>query len=89
MYLREIRCHNVGWIHLALDGDLWQALVNMIMNLHISHKVGNLTTICFPKRPMLGGVGLLDLYYSEIFALTSDLLQKHKCARGRAVECPS
>jgi hypothetical protein len=25
----------IGWIHLAVDRDQWQAVVNMVMNLEI------------------------------------------------------
>jgi hypothetical protein len=30
---REMGFKGVDWIHLAQDMDLWQALVNMVMNL--------------------------------------------------------
>jgi hypothetical protein len=33
MDLRETGFGGVDWIHMAKDGDQWQALVNMIMNL--------------------------------------------------------
>jgi hypothetical protein len=33
MYLREIGWEGVDWIHMAQGRDLWQALVNMIMNI--------------------------------------------------------
>jgi hypothetical protein len=35
MYLREIVCEDVDWIHVAQDRDQWQAFVNMVMNLQI------------------------------------------------------
>jgi hypothetical protein len=35
MDLREIECEGVDWMHLVQDRDQWQALVNMVMNLHI------------------------------------------------------
>jgi hypothetical protein len=31
--LREIGWGGTDWIHLAQDGDQWQALVNMVMSL--------------------------------------------------------
>jgi hypothetical protein len=33
MDLREIGFEGVDWIHLAQDGDQWQALVITVMNL--------------------------------------------------------
>jgi hypothetical protein len=35
MDLREIGWGGVKWIHLAQDRDLWQAVVNAVMNPHI------------------------------------------------------
>jgi hypothetical protein len=35
MDLREISFGDVDWIHLAQDRDMWQALVNMMMNLRV------------------------------------------------------
>jgi hypothetical protein len=35
MDLREIGFGDVDWIHLAQDRDMWQALVNMVMNLWV------------------------------------------------------
>jgi hypothetical protein len=32
MDLREIRWLGMDWIHLIQDRNLWQALVNMVMN---------------------------------------------------------
>jgi hypothetical protein len=32
MHLREIGWGSVDWIQLAQDRDLWQALVNIVMN---------------------------------------------------------
>jgi hypothetical protein len=31
--LREIRWKGVDWMHVTQDGDQWQVLVNMVMNL--------------------------------------------------------
>jgi hypothetical protein len=36
------RC--VKWIHLAQDGGKWWALVNIAMNLYVSHKGKNFLT---------------------------------------------
>jgi hypothetical protein len=33
--LREIVWKGVEWMHLAMDRDLWLALVNTIMNLRV------------------------------------------------------
>jgi hypothetical protein len=33
MYLKEISWKGTDWIDLAEDGDRWQAVVNMVMNL--------------------------------------------------------
>jgi hypothetical protein len=35
MNLREIEWKSVDWMHLSLDRDRWQALVNMVMNLQV------------------------------------------------------
>jgi hypothetical protein len=35
MYLREIPCEGVDWMHLAQDRDQWRAVVNTIMNLRV------------------------------------------------------
>jgi hypothetical protein len=32
----------VDWIHLATDWDQWMAFVNMVINLWVSQKDGNL-----------------------------------------------
>jgi hypothetical protein len=34
----------VDWIHLALGRDQLRAVVNMVMNLWVPYKVGNLTS---------------------------------------------
>jgi hypothetical protein len=31
--LREMWCEGVDWVHLAQDGDQWQALVIMVMDI--------------------------------------------------------
>ena len=33
IYLKEISWKGMDWIDLAVDGNRWQAVVNMIMNL--------------------------------------------------------
>jgi hypothetical protein len=34
--IKEIALEDVDWINLTWDRDLWQALVNMIMNLLVT-----------------------------------------------------
>jgi hypothetical protein len=33
--LREIGWEGADWMNMAQDGDQWQALVNMVMNLQV------------------------------------------------------
>jgi hypothetical protein len=35
MYLEEIGCEGVGWIHWAYDRVHWFADMNMVMNLQV------------------------------------------------------
>jgi hypothetical protein len=35
MYIREIGCGGVEWIHLAQDRDRWRGLVKAVMNLRV------------------------------------------------------
>jgi hypothetical protein len=44
--LKEIGCEGVDWIHLVQDRNQWQTLVNMIMNLCVPQKAGNLLISC-------------------------------------------
>jgi hypothetical protein len=39
MDLQEMGWGDMDWIHLALDRDIWRAIVNAVMNLGF-HKVG-------------------------------------------------
>jgi len=42
----------VDWIHLAHSRVQWQAVVNMVKNLHILYKAGNFLT---SRRTVLRG----------------------------------
>jgi len=42
--LKEIGREGVEWIHRAKDRDHWWSLVNVVMNLWIPYKVGNVLT---------------------------------------------
>jgi hypothetical protein len=44
MDVREMVLEGVDWIHLAQDGDRWQALVDTAMNLWVPCKAENLTS---------------------------------------------
>jgi hypothetical protein len=44
MDLRDIGVEDVDWINLAQNRDLWQALVNMVMNLWVPWKPRNFLT---------------------------------------------
>jgi len=35
MDLQEVGCGGMEWIELTLDRDMWQALVNAVMNLWV------------------------------------------------------
>jgi hypothetical protein len=35
MDLREMGLGDVDWIHVAQDRDMWQALVNTVINLRV------------------------------------------------------
>jgi hypothetical protein len=56
MYLREIGCEVVDWIHLDQDSEKWQILENTVMNLWVPQKVGNFltssVTIIFSSRTL-------------------------------------
>jgi len=46
MGLRKLRWEGVDWIHLTQNSDRWRdlGLENMVMNLRVPQKVGNLTS---------------------------------------------
>jgi hypothetical protein len=41
MDLQDIRWEGVDWIHLSWDRNMWQALVDMVMNLQVPHNAVN------------------------------------------------
>jgi hypothetical protein len=56
--------YRIGW------SGLWQALVNMVMNLEVLEKVGNFLNSCmtfsFLRRTLLHGVSWLRLVYFSL-----------------------
>jgi hypothetical protein len=36
MDLQELGCDSMVWIDVALDRDMWQALVNVVRNLQVA-----------------------------------------------------
>jgi hypothetical protein len=42
--VKEIRHEDVGWIHLAQDGNKWWALVSTVMKLWVPSKLENFLT---------------------------------------------
>jgi hypothetical protein len=38
------RWEGTDWIHLAQNRDQWRAVVNTVMNLQVTQKVGNFVT---------------------------------------------
>jgi len=41
MHLQEIQYEDMDWIHLVQDRDQERAVLDTIINIHISCKVGN------------------------------------------------
>ena len=41
MDLREVGSGDIDWIDLAQDRDRWRALVNTVVNIRVSLKMGN------------------------------------------------
>jgi len=44
MNAREVVLECVGYNHLFQDKNQWQALVNMVTNIHVPWKAGNFLT---------------------------------------------
>jgi hypothetical protein len=64
MNLKETGCAGVNWIHWDQDMDHWWALENMVMNLQIPQKMGNLTswlTISFSRTLLHGASDLVHI----------------------------
>jgi len=61
MDLQVVGCRGMDWIDLAQDRDMWQALVNVVINLQVPYDAGNFLTNCQPvtfssRRTLLHGV---------------------------------
>jgi hypothetical protein len=33
--LKKVKCGGMDWINVAQDGDMWQALINVVMNFWV------------------------------------------------------
>jgi hypothetical protein len=42
MYLQVVELGGMDWINLAQGGNMWQALLNAVMNLRFPYNAGNL-----------------------------------------------
>jgi hypothetical protein len=56
MYLKETRCEDVDWIHLAQDRVQWQCSVNTVVNLEVPKKAVKILvgyeTVSFIQRTL-------------------------------------
>jgi len=71
MALREIEWEVVNWIHVAQDGDQWQALVNMAMNLWIPWNVRNLTEWLLVSHRWFHSMELISSVSPSVVSLVS------------------
>jgi hypothetical protein len=51
--LGEIGWEGVNWSRLVQDRVQWRIFVNMIMNLRVPYKTGNVLTISFSTKALL------------------------------------
>jgi hypothetical protein len=68
--LRETGWDGTYWIDLAQDRDQWRALMNMVMNLEVSHveKFSSRSAIGgFSRRAQLHGISYLVISLSSCF----------------------